>query len=378
MRERVPYRRLLVVGGPTAVGTNRGCAPTYRIASTIAWRGMPHSVPPGRDVRPPSATSPTMPALVGKPVPAGWLSPPRPFRQETAVTLVGSHEIPTVGLQLNYSLATKDGVTVTVALPAPDRRLLARPALPLVVCQVRFDEQPNIGSGKVGRDVYRALGGEAGGYPNFSQLRAERVTVTPAALPAEPVQRDAQRGWRYGSASEGDRILALLPDSLALETNHFPGWEAMGQSFREALAAVSQVIAPTAEERLGLRFINVLQAPDVTELGDWKNYVRPEALGLVGHEVVGAGVLASQQQVLLQLEEGLKCTVRLGPIRQDSGELTFLLDLDAFREASRPFDAETIAATAHMLNSVSVSLFQQLVTPKMLELLGQGESEGAG
>jgi len=189
------------------------------------------------------------------------------------------------------------------------------------------------------------------------------------------MQRDTVRGWRFSSVNEGEWILSVLPDSLALETTRFPGWEEMGPQFRTVLTKVNEVIGPAVEERLGLRFVNVLQIPGTTTLDSWRNYLKPEAFGLGIHEVLGQGVVAAQQQVLLQITDDVKCTVRLGPIRQDNGDLTFLVDLDGFRDLARPFDVESIANAADVLNATCVSLFQQLVTPNMLELLGQGEAE---
>lgn len=259
-----------------------------------------------------------------------------------------------------------------ISLPVPDRRPLAAPELPLVVCQVRIDEQEGLKDGTVGRSIYEALGGAEGEFPKLTQLRASRVTITPAAaLPAEQVVNTAERGWRFTSEAPGAWMASVLPDSLALETNQFPGWDDMRVRFRMLLEAVEQVAGPTIEERLGLRFVNLFTFNAGATLEGWAKYVTPEALGLGMHRVLGPGVMLTQQQAVVEIEQNIHCAIRIGPIRQESGRIGFLIDLDAYREVSVPFDVETIIKTADKLNEAGVSVFHQLVTEELLDKLGR-------
>ncbi|SNT45722.1 TIGR04255 family protein [Streptosporangium subroseum] len=261
-----------------------------------------------------------------------------------------------------------------ISLPAPDRRRLATPALPLVVCQVRIDNQDRLAESGAGRKIYEALGGRSGSYPKLTQLQASRVTVTPgAALPAEQVQHASERGWRFTSDPENKWTLSVLPDSLAIETSEFPGWDDMRVRFRSLLEAVAKVECPAVEQRLGLRFVNLFTFGAGETMEAWSKYIHPEALGLALHPTLGPGVIAAQQHSVMQISDEITCTVRIGPVRQDSGELGFLVDLDSYREAAAPFDIESIISAADVLNDTSVSVFHQLVTADLLEKLGQSE-----
>jgi hypothetical protein len=54
----------------------------------------------------------------------------------------------------------------------------------------------------------------------------------------------------------------------------------------------------------------------------------------------------------------------------------YMLDLDVFRERSAPFSAAEVFKASELMNDRAVSLFQQVVTPRLLAIL-RGEEEMA-
>lgn len=90
------------------------------------------------------------------------------------------------------------------------------------------------------------------------------------------------------------------------------------------MEAVASRIAPTVEQRLGLGYVDRVSEPKVASPDEWKEYITEPFLGPVMHPTVGRSVRNSRQQIL----DG-----------------------------------------AEALHDLNVQLFQQAVTPMLLEAL---------
>jgi uncharacterized protein (TIGR04255 family) len=271
---------------------------------------------------------------------------------------------------------------VPVELPAPDRTILKNNPLQLVVCQVRFDEADVLLDRKTARRFFDKLGGVDGPFPKFTQILAQRVIVNPQAGPGETPTTEQQRGWRFSNA-EGDCHITLLPDSLALETTAFPGWDEFAPHLQHALDVLAEEADPAIEQRLGLRFVNLIVLDEVRSGPDWDGYIVADLLAPGHHPVLGLGVVATQHRVVLDLGDELRCILNYGlaPDANGSGRVGYLLDLDVFRERSAPFSAADVFKASELMNERAVSLFQQVAMPKLLEVLRGEEgtaSQGGG
>jgi uncharacterized protein (TIGR04255 family) len=263
---------------------------------------------------------------------------------------------------------------VPVELPSPDRTILEKAPLQLVVCQVRFDEAEALNNRKTARRFFDKLGGVDGPFPKFSQIQTQRVTVNPQALPGETPLTEQQRGWRF-SNPEGDRHLALLPGSLALETTAYRSWDEFAPYLERALNVLADEVDPAIEQRLGLRFVNLIVLDEVHEPSGWMDYIAADLVAPGGHPVLGPGLVAAQHRVVLDLGDGLHCLLNYGlaPDANGSGRVGYLLDLDVFRERSAPFSAADVFKASQLMNDRAVSLFQQVATPELLALLRREE-----
>jgi uncharacterized protein (TIGR04255 family) len=264
---------------------------------------------------------------------------------------------------------------VPVDLPAPDRTFLKNNPLQLVVCQVRFDRVETLNDRKSVRRLFERLGGADGLFPKLAQIFTQRVTINPQAAPGEAPATEQQRGWRFSNAG-GDCHITLLPDSLALETTAFPGWDKFAPSLERALEVLAEEADPAIEQRLGLRFVNLIVIDEVRSPSEWQGYIADELLAPIHHPVLGPGVTAAQHQVTLDLTDELRCILNYGlaPDANGSGRVGYLVDLDVFRERSAPFSAADVFKASEVMNDRAVSLFQQVVTSKLLTLL-RGEED---
>jgi uncharacterized protein (TIGR04255 family) len=264
---------------------------------------------------------------------------------------------------------------VPLPLPPPDRTRLARSPLELVVCQLRFETQPQVADAQVALAVHQALGGADGPYPRLeSSGQTVNFTVAPGAEPA--VSQQGVAGWRYRS-SDGTWIVSVTPDNVALETTRYTTWEDFGQRMRELLDATDAHVGPGIEQRLGLRYIDRIFEVDAGSPADWEPYLIPELLGLALHQPLGIAVKTARQQLLLDLGGGYSCTVNHGFVEGQNSRLNYLLDYDLFREGGRPFSVDDVSETLEVLHEDAGKLFQASITPALYEHLGEPVAEEA-
>jgi len=260
---------------------------------------------------------------------------------------------------------------VALVLPAPDRTRLARSPLQLVVCQLRFEDIPSVADPRVGLAMHGLLGGRTGPYPLFEQLRGEQLDVQIGVGGPIATQQSPLTGWRL--FSEDRRwIVSLLPGSIALETTAYTTWEeAFGTRLEAVLAAAAQELKPVLEQRLGLRYVDVITEPEVSSPFGWRGWIVDELLGPILHEQIGPFVRSTQQQVEIDAGDGTRCTLRHGalPDRARVGRTSYLLDWDVYRDQAQPFDLANVNAAAASFNLLALRLFQQAITPELLSYL---------
>ena len=103
-------------------------------------------------------------------------------------------------------------------LPEPDETRLANSPLELAVCQLRFENHPEVADGDFAAEFHGALGGETARYPKIDA--AEEISLRTDGWPRYSSQiwrRAPSVEWRMASA-DGAWIVTLRPDHVALET----------------------------------------------------------------------------------------------------------------------------------------------------------------
>ena len=163
-----------------------------------------------------------------------------------------------------------------------------------------------------------------------------------------------------------------MPDHVVLETSRYTTWSGdFEHRLGNLLDATAQHISPVLEQRVGLRYVDRITEPLVKEVSGWRDYISPAFLGPVLDEPIGDAVRAAQQQIDLDLGDSVTASIRHGffadPTRD--GALTYLLDVDVYREIGQPFDVAGIKAALEIFHERSLQIFQRVVTPRMLDLL---------
>lgn len=256
-------------------------------------------------------------------------------------------------------------------LPPPDTRPLLRSPLAVTVCQIRYEEVPSVSDTRIMLAIQKELGGRTGPYPVGRKQQTQPITIQAGPTGPQPILAAQQTGWRLASRDER-WIVSLMPQHASLETTAYTSWEG---EFRTRLStlidAVAQHIAPEVEQRLGLRYINRITDPEVTTPPGWRDFIAPEFLGAILHPHLGQAITVTQQQIDLEVAEGVHCTVRHGCFSDGDrpDRLTYLLDFDIYREGLQSFDPTGLKEAADMFNTWALQLFQQAVTPRMRDFL---------
>lgn len=260
---------------------------------------------------------------------------------------------------------------MTLDLTDLDRSLLQRSPLTNVICQVRYDLTSQASDPRTARDFFDRLG-TGGRFERLDQVIESALNVAVASGSAPAVSQQAgNSGWRL-SASEGARIISLMPTHVSVEATEYDGWEAdFAPLLSEVLVAVADLVNPVFEQRLGLRYINQITEPAVREAPEWRGWIDESFLALSTHGELGEMVAFQRQQTTLELDEQARCTLNTGfsPDPDRDGLLTFLLDFDVSREGMRPFVVDSIRQAADLFNSYALRLFHLATTPALREVL---------
>ena len=214
-------------------------------------------------------------------------------------------------------------------LPEYTSRALARSPLVLVATQINFEDVGGEVTHAQAREMQNRLG------PRWSQLQSApqmKTTMTPAGAVNEP-NRSAYRLLN----ADASWAALLNPDSVTLETRSYPGWDDMLSTIESFARAIADVYDPGSEVRLGLRYVDQVPCPDGRE--GWNGLIPDPVLCVVNDPRFADGVLGSDQRVLLEVDDQVRCIFRymagLRPIPTNRYQATYLTSTCSGRTSAR-------------------------------------------
>lgn len=184
--------------------------------------------------------------------------------------------------------------------------------------------------------------------------------------------------WRFFDISKSWRA-SLAPDFLALEALEasYSSRDDFILRFEQLLQALERHIDPKVIVRLGMRYIDRVTGPNLEDL---PSLVRPEVAGvLAGLLAKHASQAISESIFSLPSDEGrLRARWGLVPARATVDPSTiapiddrsWILDLDAFAEMSKPLDVTEVTNHARTFAERIYAMFRWVVTSEFLERYG--------
>jgi uncharacterized protein (TIGR04255 family) len=270
----------------------------------------------------------------------------------------------------------REDVFMPHALPEPDTRLLARPPLELVICEIRAisgTDLPASLSPESGLALKDAV--IAGGFvvQRLEQAQQQaftwQVQTAPGEQPSSHVETRSA-GWQLIGVD--GTTATVLPGVVTVQTTNYVKWEdTFRPVLRAVVTAVAEVLRPKVRQRVGLRYVDRLVDPAALSPAAWKGRVSDSLLGPIADPVLGERIISGQQQVELRISDHNGIILRHGPFEDRSlrGAISYMLDIDSFDITTSAFDAEDTLAAADELNLLALSIFQSSLTSEYLESL---------
>lgn len=255
-----------------------------------------------------------------------------------------------------------------LAGPPPAEVPLATPPLVRVITQVRFPVIASVEKREFIAPFQEAIRKD---YPVLRPEQSQSVVLGPVGV------RDARAttAWHFYDAGSDWRV-TLAPDFLALETRRYTSRDDFIARFHRALLGLEEHFDPKLIDRLGIRYIDQVTGPNLTDL---PALVRPEVCGILSTPLADSVVHALSDHVFVLPEEAGLVRARWGRVPGGSTvdpavgsveEPSWLLDLDAFQEDLGAFDVDAVVAQARDFAERIYSIFRWSVTDEFLRRYG--------
>jgi uncharacterized protein (TIGR04255 family) len=228
-----------------------------------------------------------------------------------------------------------------------------RNPLESVVWQMRFPPLLSIDDGAVVGRFQAAIGAE---YP-----LAERGEGG----------ADAPAPWHFRDPTETWTV-ALFRDSLALQTVDYLSFEDFRARLERLLAAVEETLAVTHTLRLGLRYVDHIDPPDATTPEQFARYLNEDLIGVVAGPRLSPYVVDALQFIRLRVSSH-EMTVRhgfVGPLTGEPGAPFYLMDTDAYRYESAPYDRSRCLEAVDGFKRNCWSFFRQSIRDELVDYMG--------
>lgn len=249
------------------------------------------------------------------------------------------------------------------SLPQPQPERLEKSPLALVVAQVQFPAILSIQTDDARLASFQDEIRDR--YPLLFLGQQFGFNVGPQGVEQQQV---AAKVYQFADASR-DWTVTLTLNSVGLEARNYTDYADFSERVLSLVDAARKVYRIESRQRLGLRYVNEIRHPSVRTAGDWTSLINPQLLGPLADEGLSSRFNFSYQEAGLQLDNG-QLTLRHGHfaqgttvapppgiVPQPQTDPFYLLDFDAFDEASRDLHGN---ALEELLRSYNHTMFQLL------------------
>lgn len=236
-----------------------------------------------------------------------------------------------------------------------------------VIAQIRFPEILSIEQRDFVAPFQEAI------RRTYSVLRQEQtqdILLSPSGtVPAKP-----QIVWRF-SDTEGHWRVSLTPEFLALETTKYVSRIDFFGRLKSLAEALDEHIKPSQLDRLGVRYIDRITGDAVDDIA---KLVRPELRGITG-TIAATHAMHALTESMFELHDA-RVLARWGSLPpgltidsaaiEPANEKSWILDLDMFSAAPKPFVVEDVVADAQRYAERIYTVFRWAVTNDFLVRYG--------
>jgi uncharacterized protein (TIGR04255 family) len=257
---------------------------------------------------------------------------------------------------------------------------LTRAPLKLVLCQVRWPALNNLQTEEQLRAIAPRFGERMTDYPLFSEAKNINYVITPEGI----TQSDAGSVYQWVSVDDAWHV-SLARQFMTLYCTRYPadGYMSLDARLRTILEVLQATLRVPLIDRVGVRYVNRLSSQE--DMRNLRALVLPEVLGYQALDQVPAepALLGSTNQATYQVGDAL-LQVRSGvfPANQTVDQAirplpdaSWVLDLDASREARQLLDVDEVTLTASRMSDIAYDYFKFIATPAFIERFSDGSPD---
>lgn len=256
-------------------------------------------------------------------------------------------------------------------LNARDHIELSRPPLKRVICQMRYPRELGVESTLV-RRVQKKL---AKSFPHVQEEKI--VTGLTIARDAQPIQVDLKDVFQF-SSEDGKTAVQLTDEFVTVETSNYLRFDDFAAQWAEVISAVIEVLELSWQARFGLRYTNVVSAPDLPEADIWASIIRGSLIKPVASlaEVAPSTVGRFEHTVMLNADPGVTLvryafpSLSAEPWPFDRG---VVIDIDSYDEGRKPIQLDVQQEFLTSWNRRSYDLLKFSVTRDTWDSFGPEE-----
>jgi uncharacterized protein (TIGR04255 family) len=238
--------------------------------------------------------------------------------------------------------------------------------LKVVVAQIKFPAMFGLTEPSALAGFQAALGHR---YPS-ALPRIPNVTVTVGPAGVAETMTDA--GPVRLASDDGMWLISIGNDAVALETKGYESWIGFRDRLEELVVTIPEALRPHHMERLGLRFVDQIQAPDVATPSDWREYIVPSLIGDADSLIFDGRLILGLQQMSFRMGDST-VNLRHGYVQNPADAdfpSTYVIDTDLFTETAQGFAWAAILERVNQYHDWAWSLFRRSITPAAVNLLG--------
>ena len=240
-------------------------------------------------------------------------------------------------------------------LPSPNSDTLLRAPLELVVCQVRHEPYGDSVQPEQALAFHNAVSDH---FPRAEATTGHEFLIDPNTGIPQVTRGGA---WRFTS-TDGHWVATVSPDSFALEAKSYTTWTDFHALLSEVVDAAIETSSPKLLQRVGVRCIDRIWREGSTLPSSWAGLLDPGVLGLATNPALASAVTLAQtysEMVFQQYRAGVRGS--LATDKNPSG-YSMVLDTDCYDDTAKAFKKETIDEVVGDLHTLSLQLFQTVIT----------------
>lgn len=242
-----------------------------------------------------------------------------------------------------------------------DRPLPGAPPVGIVTFQLDFEEERKLAP-KDGVAWQRLLNDRGLHLPRLSQVKQQNFAVD--VLGQRQLITGERSGWQVFLDDKVSN-LCLYSTAVSLERYGYTGFESFRKECMMAFDALAELLAPTVQTKLSLRYANALSDPKAEKLSFWRGKVRPHFLGPPADEHL---VLDYDQGLsMFRFVNGaLKADIRVGtqPDQVHRGCQAVVWQTEVYEELVKELSRENFEQTLDELHNMALKLFYEVLTPE--------------